>query len=93
MGNELLRPSRGRSTFHWAVLGVRFRRRRTSTGRDNAVCKHWLTKLHLHYSEPFTFQDKSLKHLPGREFWTDWHPEPLCRVENKGTLPLPRIVD
>ena len=57
------------------------------------VCEHWFTKLHLHYSEPFTFQDKSLKHLPGREFWTDWHPEPLCRVENKGTLPLPRIVD
>ena len=57
------------------------------------VCEHWFTKLHLHYSESFTFQDKSLKHLPGREFWTDWHPEPLCRVENKGTLPLPRIVD
>ena len=61
--------------------------------RQCPVCEHWFTKLHLHYSESFTFQDKSLKHLPGREFWTDWHPEPLCRVENKGTLPLPRIVD
>ena len=36
MGNELLRSSRGRSSFHLAVLGVRFRRRRASTGRNNA---------------------------------------------------------
>ena len=53
----------------------------------------FFTKLDLHYSESFTFQDKSLKHLPGQQCWTEWHPKLLCRILNKGAEPLPRIVD
>ena len=62
-------------------------------GSDNGqgrfpVCRNWFTKPHLHYSEPCTFQGKSLKHPPGQEFWAGWHPEPLCRVKSKGTFCL-----
>ena len=69
----------------------------TSTGgKECAVCGNCYEKIKLHCWHTFTFQDKSLDHLKeagATEFWTEWHPEVLCRIRNTGTLPLPCTVD